>query len=123
MSRHAARIKRIRKRLTPNVGPDGIDYSKPISDADMDLIAVLEAYVRMKADMPPRNQSRGGVPVVPVDRAEAFYGPEYTQQEFRILAIHEALLERGYNEDYIDTHVPEYLEVLEDFLGGSATTI
>jgi len=118
MSKHNARLRRVRERLTPKGGPDGIDYSKPPSDDDLDYLAVIEGYARMRADMHTKNQSRGGVPIVPVNRAAAFYGNQYSQQEFRILAIHEGLTERGYDESEIDVRIPEYLEVLDDFLGG-----
>lgn len=102
-SRNDARIRRLKKRLSPPKPPGGF------SEVDLSYIAVLEAYGDMKGAM-AKNSFRGNVPIEPVNRAAEVYGPEYTQKQFRELAIRTGLAERGYSPEEIEDRIPEYLE-------------
>jgi hypothetical protein len=53
---------------------------------------------------------RGGVPLAPVNRAAEVYGPRYTQEQFRELAIRTGLERRGYAPEEVAERVPGFVE-------------
>ena len=95
------------ERLEGRVGSDnGVNMA---GSPNPDVVAVLDAYGDLKALMSDRGY-RGGVPVAPVNRAAEVYGPRYTQEQFRELAIRTGLEARGYAPEEVAERVPGFLE-------------
>jgi hypothetical protein len=80
---------------------------------DPEICAVMDEYGQMKADM-AENVSRGGVEIKPVNAAAELYGPDYTQKQFRELAISRALEKRGRSACEIAERMGPYLEFLDE---------
>jgi hypothetical protein len=98
------RLERLEGRVGSNIGMN------MAGSLDPDVVAVLNAYGDLKAAMSDRGY-RGGVPLAPVNRAAEVYGPSYTQEQFRELAIRTGLEGRGYDEEEVAERVPEFLEL------------
>jgi hypothetical protein len=92
--------------------------SQPISQPDMDLIAVVEEYVNLRESMSsePTNQWRGGVQIVRENIPEKVLGPVYTRREFYELAASRGLESQGYSADEIAEMMPEIVVVFEEGL-------
>jgi hypothetical protein len=90
--------------------------SQPISQRDMDLIAVVEEYVDLRDSMSsePTNQWRGGVQIVRENIPEKVLGPVYTRREFYELAASRGLESQGYSADEIAEMMPEIVVVFEE---------
>ncbi len=96
------RLERLEERVKPDIGAD--------TSLDPDIVAVLDAYGGLKAAMSTKG-SRGGVPVAPVNRAAEVYGPRYTQEQFRELAVRTGLEGQGYDAEEAACRVPGLLEL------------
>jgi hypothetical protein len=80
------------------------------------VVAMLDEYSAMGAMMSNqsyRGSPRGLVKIEPRDVAREHYGRDYSEQEFRELAIIRALGGLGYDAEQIDEWVPELLAVFE----------
>ena len=93
--------------MKPDIGADTHE-----SPGRPDVVAVLDAYRDLKAAMSNKT-SRGGIPVAPVNRAAEVYGPRYTQEQFRELAIRTGLEGQGYDAEEVARRVPGLLELFE----------
>jgi hypothetical protein len=113
------RIRALQRRLDSRRASEGtetFDMSQPISQPDMDLIAVVEEYVNLRESMSsePTNQWRGGVQIVRENIPEKVLGPIYTRREFYELAASRGLEEQGYSADEIAEMMPEIVVVFEE---------
>jgi hypothetical protein len=82
------------------------------------VVAVLNEYGAMGAMMSDnsyRGSPNGLVKIEPRDVAREFYGGDYTEREFRELAILRALEGLGYEGEQIDERTPELLTLFEGF--------
>jgi hypothetical protein len=94
---------------------NGADMSGPLRP---DVVAVLNEYSSMRAMMSDnsyRGSPNGLVKIEPRDVAREFYGGDYTEREFRELAILRALEGLGYEGEQIDERTPELLTLFEGF--------
>ena len=106
------RLERLEGRVRPDTGADMSESLNP------DVVAVLNAYSDLKAAMSDkgyRGSPNGLVKIEPRDVAREHYGRDYSEQEFRELAVIRALEGLGYEGEQIDERTPELLTLFEGF--------
>jgi hypothetical protein len=80
---------------------------------DPDLLAIMDEYAVMKRGMGEQRycgSPSGPVTIEPVNAAAQVFGPVYTQEQFRSLAISRGLEKRGRSAAEIASLMDDYLE-------------